>query len=241
MLADPVTISFMSRSTLLLATAISVHLSLSPPNPPVAFKKCTGPKTLFEKFIQHITFCSKTMTWMAVVLDILASAILLTQPTNPARPLLCPEPPRPLDTLWVPHAFLLIGSFMTFSAAALRLWCFRTMGKMFTFEVTINASHELITSGPYAYVRHPSYTGVAFTLLGATMVMCSPGGWLMRCGVLSRGGALALAFWLVKCGYATKGTIARLRTEDEALHKTFGAVWEEYAESVPYRLIPGVI
>ncbi|KDQ23083.1 hypothetical protein PLEOSDRAFT_1049839 [Pleurotus ostreatus PC15] len=210
-----------TRNALLLITAISVHLSLSPPNPPVALQKCTGSKTLFERFIQYITFCSK--------------------PTSLVASLFCPEPPRPLSTMWTVHSGLLIGSSMAFLAALLRLWCFRTMGRMFTFEVTIDAKHELITGGPYAYVRHPSYTGVAMTLLGATLALCSPGSWLMECGVLSRGGILALAFWIVKCGYAAKGTIARLGMEDETLRKTFGSTWDEYAENVPYRLIPGVI
>ncbi|KAG9219796.1 hypothetical protein CCMSSC00406_0008173 [Pleurotus cornucopiae] len=230
-----------TRNALLLITAISVHLSLSPPNPPVALQKCTGSKTLFERFIQYITFCSKAMTWVGVILDIVASSVLFAQPTSLVAPLFCPEPPRPLSTMWTVHSGLLIGSSMTFLAALLRLWCFRTMGRMFTFEVTIDAKHELITGGPYAYVRHPSYTGVAMTLLGATLALCYPGSWLMECGVLSRGGILALAFWIVKCGYAAKGTIARLGMEDETLRKTFGSTWDEYAENVPYRLIPGVI
>ena len=47
----------------LLVSAFSVHLSLSPPNPPVRKEECYCQKenvnTFFETFIQYITFCSK--------------------------------------------------------------------------------------------------------------------------------------------------------------------------------------
>ncbi|CAF4350854.1 unnamed protein product, partial [Rotaria sordida] len=32
-----------------------------------------------------------------------------------------------------------------------------TLGAFFTFELTIRSTHKLIKTGPYAYVRHPSY------------------------------------------------------------------------------------
>lgn len=52
-----------AKAISLLVTAICVHLSLSPPNPPVRKEECYCQKenvnTLFETFIQYITFCSK--------------------------------------------------------------------------------------------------------------------------------------------------------------------------------------
>ena len=49
------------KSIALLTTAVSVHLSLSPPNPPVKREECTGSRTntIFERLIQWITFSSK--------------------------------------------------------------------------------------------------------------------------------------------------------------------------------------
>ena len=56
-------VSLAAKMTLLLMTAISVHVSLSPPNPPVKSEECcSGTKetdTIFEKFVQSITYCSK--------------------------------------------------------------------------------------------------------------------------------------------------------------------------------------
>ncbi|KAI0635417.1 hypothetical protein C8Q77DRAFT_1043478, partial [Trametes polyzona] len=70
------------------------------------------------------------------------------------------------------------GAALAVSGAMLRLECFRALGALFTFEITISPTHTLVTEGPYAYVRHPSYAGVYAVLLGASAVMASPGAWL---------------------------------------------------------------
>ena len=43
----------------LLATGCAVHRSLSPPNPPAPPKTCIDNRTLYERAIRHVTFCSK--------------------------------------------------------------------------------------------------------------------------------------------------------------------------------------
>lgn len=47
------------KVTLLSITGLAVHVSLSPPNPPVKDQNCSVPNTWFEKFVQSITFFSK--------------------------------------------------------------------------------------------------------------------------------------------------------------------------------------
>ena len=47
------------KISLLLLTGLSTHLSLSPPNPPAPKKQCVAKKTLFERCILWVTFCSK--------------------------------------------------------------------------------------------------------------------------------------------------------------------------------------
>jgi hypothetical protein len=66
-ISSPSTMEFESlvlKSIVLLTTALSVHLSLSPPNPPVKRDECTGSRThtIFERLIQWITFASKVCT-----------------------------------------------------------------------------------------------------------------------------------------------------------------------------------
>jgi len=41
---------------------------------------------------------------------------------------------------------------------------------MFTFEMSIRKNHKLITSGPYAIVRHPSYVGVILVASGLMLI-----------------------------------------------------------------------
>lgn len=40
------------------------------------------------------------------------------------------------------------------------------LGRYFTVNVAITAGHRLVVTGPYKYVRHPSYTGLLITFLG---------------------------------------------------------------------------
>lgn len=119
--------------------------------------------------------------------------------------------------------------------------CFRTLGPFFTFEITIRPKHELITHGPYAWVRHPSYTGVYLTLGGATLVLSSPGTWTADHGVWTPLGFVVMCLWLSKCLYAFRGMCIRLRAEDRVLKDAFGAEWDQYAMRVPFNFIPGVI
>ena len=93
-------------------------------------------------------------------------------------------------------------------------------------------------SGPYAWVRHPSYTGIYLTLLGATISLCAPGTWLSECG---RTGIVLVVLWLIKCVFVFRGMGCRLRIEDEVLKEAFGESWDEYARRVPYSFVPGVI
>ena len=50
----------------LLATGYAVHRSLSPPNPPPAPKTCIDNRTLFERAIRHVTFCTKVSVQFGV-------------------------------------------------------------------------------------------------------------------------------------------------------------------------------
>lgn len=118
--------------------------------------------------------------------------------------------------------------------------CFKSLGSLFTFEITIRPEHELVTHGPYAWVRHPSYTGVYLTLTGATVILFGPGTWMADYGLKNHLGVLFASLWLVKCLFAFRGMHSRHETEDVVLCKTFGKEWEEYASRVPHKFIPGV-
>ena len=59
---------------------------------------------------------------------------------------------------------------------SLALWIFRTIGKNITSTVQTREQHELVTGGPYRWVRHTIYTVgtlffVSLSLLAANWFM----------------------------------------------------------------------
>ncbi|TAK97054.1 isoprenylcysteine carboxylmethyltransferase family protein [Patescibacteria group bacterium] len=52
-----------------------------------------------------------------------------------------------------------------------------SLGKNWSANIVIKESHELVTSGPYAYVRHPIYSGLILMVLGVVLYVDTLG-WL---------------------------------------------------------------
>lgn len=70
-----------------------------------------------------------------------------------------------------------INTWAAFSAMigglALRTWAVALLGQWFTWNVTVQAGQELITSGPYRLIRHPSYTGALITFVASCVLLRS--------------------------------------------------------------------
>lgn len=134
-----------------------------------------------------------------------------------------------------------LGAALVVGAAWLRRACFRMMGSQFTFQMSIKDQHRLITNGPYAFVRHPSYTGLLLLTIGLTLCELSDGMWWTYVGIHQTmvGKALCLAWvWTV----VHIGMIAaRGWKEDALLRREFGSQWESYARNVPCLFFPGLI
>lgn len=62
---------------------------------------------------------------------------------------------------------------MTVIGASIRKLAYKEMGSQFTFEMSLKKKHRLVTSGVYSWVRHPSYTGLAFFITGSTLCHAS--------------------------------------------------------------------
>lgn len=80
--------------------------------------------------------------------------------------------------------------------------------------------HHVITTGPYAFVRHPMYTAVTAMLLAFPIAL---GSWV----------AVAPAAAMVIL------LIVRTSLEDRTLHQELPG-YPEYAQKTRYRLIPGI-
>ena len=73
-----------------------------------------------------------------------------------------------------PTPLFFLGTFMAGLGGYIRYSCYRALGKLFTFEMSIRNGHQLITDGPYSVVRHPAYTGVILTMIGIICWHSSP-------------------------------------------------------------------
>ena len=97
----------------------------------------------------------------------------------------------------------------------------RSLGKQWGLAARLVKEHNLVTDGPYRWVRNPIYAGMLGLLLAT---------------------GLALSRWEVLLGAAlvfVVGTIIRIRSEERLLQQAFGPKFEEYARRVP-ALIPGI-
>jgi len=133
--------------------------------------------------------------------------------------------------LWIPlgslpgqTAFILsvLGLVVYLAGCAFMLWARRRLGKMWGIstsrDVKLLDDHQIIQSGPYAFVRNPMYFGWWVAMLGLTMRYPV---WMV----------LLLFLFSV---YAFTG---RARREDAALAERFGEAWTEYKQHTKY-LIP---
>ena len=67
------------------------------------------------------------------------------------------------STVALPEWLRWAGAGLGAAVAPLSYWAASTLGSNRTSTVAIREEHELVTSGPYRWVRHPLYTiGVAF-------------------------------------------------------------------------------
>ena len=113
------------------------------------------------------------------------------------------------------------GLTLMVAGIGLRAWSIVTLGRFFQYQIKVQPGHQVVTSGPYRFVRHPSYTGIAMVLAGIALA----GGdvWsLLAVAVL--GGA---------------GLAVRIRAEERQLNQALGPDYERFAASRK-RLVPGV-
>jgi protein-S-isoprenylcysteine O-methyltransferase Ste14 len=54
---------------------------------------------------------------------------------------------------------------------AIAIWARYCLGEYWSARVTLKEDHKLIRTGPYAYVRHPIYTGMLLGMIGAALVV----------------------------------------------------------------------
>ena len=82
-----------------------------------------------------------------------------------------------------------------------RMWCHRTLGRFFTWEITVRENHELVTDGPYSIVRHPSYAGSAMVTAGNIILLTTSGSYFTEAGLWNSVVGKTIAYSIL--GYLT--------------------------------------
>jgi protein-S-isoprenylcysteine O-methyltransferase Ste14 len=113
------------------------------------------------------------------------------------------------------------GMTLLVAGVALRAWSIATLGRFFQYQIQIQAGHTVVTAGPYRWVRHPSYTGVAIAVMGVA---------------LASGDVLSLVAAVILTGI---GLAVRIRAEERQLTQALGADYERFAAERK-RVIPGI-
>ena len=114
----------------------------------------------------------------------------------------------------LPGALRWLGAALWVLSLVLLLWVHRALGRNFSGLLRTRADHELVTWGPYRWVRHPMYP--TFLLLSAGMLLLT-GHWLLGAPPFV-GVALVMAL--------------RTPREEAMLIERFGDEYRVYAERV---------
>jgi protein-S-isoprenylcysteine O-methyltransferase len=113
------------------------------------------------------------------------------------------------------------GLIVFVAGLALRWYAIIYLGRFFTVDVAIAADHRVIDTGPYRYVRHPSYSGALMAFVGLGLCL---GNWA----------SLACAVIPTSCVF-----LWRIRVEEAALLDGLGHEYRDYM-SRTRRLIPAI-
>ncbi len=111
-----------------------------------------------------------------------------------------------------------IGIALAVAAFAFRLWAMATLGRFFTAALATTADQKVVSTGPYRYVRHPSYAGPLVIVLGAALTYAN---WISLAAVVP-----------VFLGYSY-----RIHVEEKLLIAELGSDYSHYCEHTK-RLIP---
>jgi protein-S-isoprenylcysteine O-methyltransferase Ste14 len=123
--------------------------------------------------------------------------------------------------LRLPAAVRTGGVIVIWLGLALRIWAIASLGSGFRTTVEVEPGQAVVSSGPYRWIRHPSYTGLLLIVAGFG---AATGNWL----------SLAACVLL-----PLPSIVWRIHVEEAELNRVLGQAYREY-ESDKARLLPGL-
>ncbi len=106
-----------------------------------------------------------------------------------------------------------VGVVLTIAGLFIAVWARVFLGRNWSATPTIKKDHELIRSGPYAFVRHPIYSGLLLAMAGTAIFV----------GELR--GLIAVVFGVI--GFKWKSL-----TEESFMQEQFGTQYDDYRRHV---------
>jgi len=111
------------------------------------------------------------------------------------------------------------AAVMTAIGIGLAIWARAFLGRNWSPRPAVKEHHELVTAGPYAYVRHPIYTGILLAALGTALT-----GTVFGIGVFA---------------FTSIVFLSRIRTEEKIMLELFPNEYPAYHARTK-RLVPCV-
>lgn len=126
-----------------------------------------------------------------------------------------------IETSWMgfPPHIPALGAAVFLAGLYFRWHSIHHLGKFFTIQVAISEDHRVIDTGPYKFIRHPSYTGGLLMCLGLGLCLANP---------VSTAILLLLPFLAF---------LWRINIEETALRSALGDAYVTYSANTK-RLIP---
>lgn len=102
-----------------------------------------------------------------------------------------------------------LGVALTVAGHGYSVWARRHLGKYWSGTVALKEGHKLVTTGPYAHVRHPIYTGLFLAVIGTV---------------------LAAATWAAIAGFIVMlaAHYIKWRREENLMIQEFGQEYRDY-------------
>ncbi|OZJ06072.1 hypothetical protein BZG36_01065 [Bifiguratus adelaidae] len=146
--------------------------------------------------------------------------------------------PRTLHTpysIWT--SLDLVAYSMLFVGSGLRIWSYKALGR--TYHLSVRQGHELITTGPYATLMHPSYTGGILANIGFILFFFYGRLWSCIFARLGLGIEAETAFIVGLHVFQFYFINKRVRAEEAMLQQQFKGQFDEY-KNTRARFIPFV-
>ena len=119
---------------------------------------------------------------------------------------------------WMRWTGVAIGTI----AGVLLTWTLSHLGENLTDTVVTRKKHTMITTGPYAWVRHPFYTSFALAIVANGLVTAN---WFIFLT-----GCLALTLLVIRCRKEEENLIARFGDEYRAYARRTGRFVPRFSE-----------